>query len=180
MGLEYLAYYAKQTGASENAVVKYALQCLMCVVSCFERFIQFLNKNAYTVTAMTGKSFCDAAAEAFSLMIRNAARFTVAGGIGEMFIVLGRIFICALTGIIGYLIITNTPSIANNLDSPVAPTIVMTIIGYAVGSIFMSVYGAVSDAILIVFTMDEEIEKAAGKNKAANCPEPLKEFIENL
>jgi hypothetical protein len=38
------------------------------------------------------------------------------------------------------------------------PTIAIAIIGYIVGSIFMSVYGTVMDAILIVFTMDEEIE----------------------
>jgi len=44
------------------------------------------------------------------------------------------------------------------VSSPFFPTLVIALIGYVVGSVFMSVYGTVMDAILIVFSMDEEIE----------------------
>lgn len=129
---------------------------------------------------MTSKGFWSSSQDAFFLMLRNAARFTIAGGIGDIFVVLGKIFITGITALIGYSIITQYPVYSQNLTSPVVPTVLMAIIGFIIGSIFMSVYGTVSDAILIVFTMDEEIEKSSGKGGATNCPEPLKEFISNL
>lgn len=33
--------------AGDNKCTKCLLDCLSCVVACFERFIEFLNKNAY-------------------------------------------------------------------------------------------------------------------------------------
>lgn len=57
----------------------------MCCVSCFERFVKFINTNAFTLVAMTSKNFCSAAEEAFFLMLRNPARFAIAGGIGGIF-----------------------------------------------------------------------------------------------
>lgn len=43
----------------------------------------------------------------------------------------------------------------------------------------MSVYGTVSDAMIVIFTMDEEILSKTG---AANikAPAPLREFIEDV
>ena len=45
----------------------------------------------------------------------------------------------------------------------------------------MGVYGTVVDSVLIVFSMDEEIEKEHFKRpSAANCPEPLREFLQSI
>ena len=46
---------------SENAVAKAILKCLQCFLWCLEKCLKFLNKNAYIVIAMTGKSFCPSA-----------------------------------------------------------------------------------------------------------------------
>lgn len=125
---------------------------------------------------MTGKSFCSAAKDAFFLALRNPVRFSIVGGIGAIFTALGRMFISLSSAIIGYMIITKSSSF--HLNSPVVPTILFAIVGFCIGSVFMSVYGTASDAILIVFTMDEEIEKEHfNKSSAANCPEPLRDFI---
>lgn len=53
------------------------------------------------------------------------------------------------------------------------------IIGFIIGSIFMSVYGAVADAILILFCMDEEIQKKKG-GSVQKAPEPLQEFMKDV
>ena len=45
----------------------------------------------------------------------------------------------------------------------------------------MTVYGAVADAILIVFVLDEEIHKnhmPGGKDKPEQVPAPLQEFVD--
>jgi len=62
---------------------------------------------------MTSKNFCAACEDAFYLMVRNAARFFIAGGIGEIFIFVGKIFITAVTALHGYLIMTHHPEISS-------------------------------------------------------------------
>ena len=76
---------------------------------------------------MKGKSFCSAAMDAFLLMIRNALRFSAVGGIGAFIIFLGRIFVCAVTALIGYIIITKMSYFADAINSPVWPTVVIKI-----------------------------------------------------
>ena len=50
--------------------------------------------------------------------------------------------------------------------------------GFVVGSLFMTVYGAVADAILVVFVLDEEIHKNhLGKLTPENVPKPLQDFV---
>jgi len=57
------------------------------------------------------------------------------------------------------------------------PTAIFALVGYVIGYIFMAVYGTTSEAILMIFTMDEEIEKSLGNSEAANCPAPLQDFL---
>jgi hypothetical protein len=58
-------------------------------MACFERFIKFLNKNAYIQIALTGKSFCYAAKDAFWLIIRNPGKFGLVATLGGIFILIG-------------------------------------------------------------------------------------------
>ena len=127
---------------------------------------------------MTGTSFCGSAKDAFDLIWRNIARFNIVGGIGEVFTAVGQIFLCLITALIGYAIITKS-SKYNTISDPMPSTVIFGIIGFVIGAFFMSVYGTVADATLIIFTMEEEIEKYHGKTQKSNkCPEPLKEFID--
>jgi hypothetical protein len=58
---------------------------------------------------------------------------------------------------------------------------VFIIIGAAVGALFMTVYGTVADALLIVFVMDEEImEHHHGGKKPQDVPEPLQAFVRDI
>ena len=52
------------------------------------------------------------------------------------------------------------------------------LIGFVIGSLFMSVYGDVADAVLIVFCMDEEIQQTHYNGQAQHCPAPLLKFME--
>jgi hypothetical protein len=54
---------------------------------------------------MTGSNFCESAKDAFSWIYRNPLRFSRVGGIGELFVVLGKLFIALATAVIGYVIL---------------------------------------------------------------------------
>lgn len=82
---------------------------------------------------MNGKSFCPAAAEAVGLIIRNPIRFAVVGGLGEVFIAVGRIFISLMTGIICYLILTRSERYQNTVQHPEVPAILCAMVGFTIG-----------------------------------------------
>ncbi|GCC43816.1 hypothetical protein chiPu_0027719, partial [Chiloscyllium punctatum] len=45
-----------------------------CCFWCLEKFIKFLNRNAYIMIAVYGKNFCVSAKNAFKLLMRNVVR----------------------------------------------------------------------------------------------------------
>lgn len=128
---------------------------------------------------MSGSGFFTSAKEAIFLIARNPIRFAAVGGFGEVFIALGRAFIGLLTALFCYFIITRTEKFKTSVTYPEGPSLLCGVIGFVVGSLFMSVYGVACDAILIVFVMDEEMEKHNGKGIALCCPPKLEKFLED-
>jgi len=125
---------------------------------------------------LTGKSFCPAAKAAFETIWRNPVRFSLVGGIGGMFIFVGKLFISIATTLGFYIVITNVATYSSVISSPVLPTFLVFIFSYAVAVTFMSVYGMAVDGILMCFCHDEELYKNSGGPKY--CPETLKVFFE--
>jgi choline transporter-like protein 2/4/5 len=175
--LAYFQAQAKKLQGKEGKMVRFALGCLQCYVACFERFVKFLNKNAYIQIALTGKSFCFAAKDAFFLILRNPIRFGVVSGIGSIFVLFGKVFIASITALGAFLVITRVERFSEEIYSPFFPTLVVFIFAYGVGAIFMTVYGLAADTILACFVVDEELSKK--KNAPPrHCPESLKSFID--
>ena len=72
---------------------------------------------------MSGAGFLSSAWKVFQLILHNPLRFSVTGFLGEIFQVFGELFICLLTGLIGWAIITNADQY-KDLHSTITPTIV--------------------------------------------------------
>ena len=152
------------------------IDCLRCYAACFERFIAFLNRNAYIQIALTGDNFCTAAKNGFELVMSNPGKFSIISGLGGFFTFLGSICITAGTTCICYYIITTSSTYKNNLYSPVLPTIFFAIIAFFVSSLFMNIYGIAIDTILQCAIVDEEVHKAEN-SPPKFCPEPLRDFF---
>lgn len=93
-------------------------------MACFERFIRFLNNNAYIMIALTGKNFCSAAKAAFETIWANSMRFALVNGIGGAFIFVGKFCISIVTLMIFYYVITTMDYFKEKIFSPVFPCIV--------------------------------------------------------
>eukprot|EP00828_Plagiopyla_frontata_P032760 TRINITY_DN4262_c0_g2_i4.p1 TRINITY_DN4262_c0_g2~~TRINITY_DN4262_c0_g2_i4.p1 ORF type:complete len:280 (+),score=21.48 TRINITY_DN4262_c0_g2_i4:77-916(+) len=176
--LVYIQEQAEKTGITDNKFIKFLLYCAQCCVACLERFIEFINRNAYIQIALQGKSFCNAARDGFMLLMQNPARMLITQGIGTFFIFIGKIFIASFTTLIGYLIITKVDSIQESVYSPMIPTILIFILSYIIGCLYMSIYGMAVDSILHCFILDEQLGKHGGKGGPSHTPEPLQEFIQ--
>lgn len=83
------------------------MDCLRCYAEYFERFIQFLNRNSYIQIAITGKSFCPAAKDAFWLIYTNPGRFSIIEGLGHIFLDIGKYFVAIATTASAYAVVTN-------------------------------------------------------------------------
>ena len=104
---------------------------------------------------MTDRHFCACCVSTFFLIIRNAARFTIVASIGWILMFLGKAVVCALSGLIGYIILMNS-KYKDQISSPIFPVIVCVFIAYLISSVFLSVYSFSSTAILHCFLLDEE------------------------
>ncbi len=60
------------------------------------------------------------------------------------------------SGLIAYIIIMNS-ELADEVNSPIFPTVVSVFIAYIISSVFLSVYSFASTAILHCFIMSEDI-----------------------
>ena len=85
---------------------------------------------------------------------------------------IGKALIMILSGWIAYLIVMNADSIKDEIYSPVFPIVVVVIIAYILGSVFLSVYSFSATAILHSFLLDEEV----GGNRA---PSTLRKFMDD-
>merc|ERR1711916_359581 len=92
---------------------------------CLERFLRFISRNAYIVTALDGDSFCAAARTAFNLLISNALSLMAITFVSNFLIILGKIVI-----------------------------ILIIIIAYAICSLFATVFEMTIDATFLAYCID--------------------------
>ena len=145
----------------DSRIVK-LLTCIgECCLSCLERFLNFVNKNAYIQTAIEGSNFCTGAVAAFNLLLRNFLRLGAITIVSTIFLQVnlclfhrtyflyfylllfffqfGKLFIAVITGFISALIIVGG-SMSDIAQAPVFSITIVMLLAFAVGSAFMDVW----------------------------------------
>jgi len=72
--------------------------------------------------------------------------FTITAGIGGVFVLFGKLFICILATLISYYIIEHVEG--QNIISIWNPLLVVAVFSYLCGTMFMSVWGMGADTLL--------------------------------
>lgn len=175
--VKFILWYIREKiykqGFEGNKCLQIGCKCIECYVNCFERFIKFLDKNAYIQIALMGDNFCISAKNAFTLILENAVRLAALGAIGDIFKILGKIFITSVSAYLGFLLITNFDPYQDEITSPIAPTCMFALIAYTVAGLFMSIHEMACDTIIQAFIIDERLHLA----EPEFAPEPLREFM---
>jgi hypothetical protein len=100
----YYMYQLQKLDKQTGGFMKYPIACLTCIgeccLACLERFLDFINKNAYIQTAINGNNFCTAAKDACGLLIRNCLRVGTLQMVATVFTFLGKYFIALIVAII--------------------------------------------------------------------------------
>ncbi|XP_006004880.1 choline transporter-like protein 5 isoform X2 [Latimeria chalumnae] len=155
--LEYLDHKLK---GAENKCAKFLLCCLKCCFWCLERFLKFLNRNAYIMIAIYGKNFCTSAREAFFLLMRNVVRVAVLDKVTDFLLFLGKLLIAGGVGVLAFFFFTHTIPIIEQesltLNYYWVPLLTVIFGSYLIAHGFFSVYAMCVDTLFLCFLEDLE------------------------
>uniref|UniRef100_A0A8D0AP27 Choline transporter-like protein n=1 Tax=Sander lucioperca TaxID=283035 RepID=A0A8D0AP27_SANLU len=156
--LEYLDH--KLQGA-QNKCTKFLLCCMKCCFWCLEKFVKFINRNAYIIVAIYGKNFCTSAREGFFLLMRNMVRF-FAAVCQELNIIWSNLSFYGLssTGIFAFFFFSGRvkafESTAPHLHYYWVPILTVVVLSYFIAHGFFSVYAMCVDTLFLCFCEDLE------------------------
>jgi len=154
-----LGALARAADHEGNRALGCIFACLMCCVHCYERFIEFLNKNAYMDIAINSTTFCTAAQNAMHVFTAQSLAIAFLNGA------------CWVLQIAGYALITGTGTFVvwvmvrglwwfNNVESsryihdPIVVSVVAGCICFLVAVCFMVVFDTVADTILYCYATE--------------------------
>lgn len=150
----------------------FAFSCIMCFVSCFERYVRFVNKHAYIEVVIRNKNFCSAVWKTIGLLTGNFLRFGVLAGLVGFFLIMGSIFITIIVTLIGYYILNGLADLNNDSYSTVGPLIVIALIAFVISILFNYIFSVSADTMMHCLIFEEE----NNGNVKGNCPSELKAF----
>jgi hypothetical protein len=177
-----LALFEKRMRAVGNNAdaVKFCLKCTQCCLAYFERFVRFINANAYIVTAMTGEPFLDAARHAFSLLVSNALSVGAVTIVGEYVMFVGKLLITATCTFIAYLICTGTAAgkeaTGDSRAGFLFVMIAVIVTSYFIACIFINVFGVCIDTVLLSYCYD--LDTNNGQDRPYFFPSDLAKHVE--
>ena len=163
--------------------VQWLLSCTRCCIDCCHRFVKYVNMNAYCQVALTGESFCLGAMNGFILILKNSACFIFTGGLGGFFNLIGKLLVCILNMIIAYIILDmGNTGLAEDVNSPVGPLVVVFIITYVIAQLFMGMYTTCATCLLHCLFADIDIcnqldyDQMVGRNR----PKEMRSIVKTL
>ncbi|XP_048204080.1 choline transporter-like protein 4 isoform X2 [Perognathus longimembris pacificus] len=93
-----LEYIDHRLRGAQNPVARCIMCCFKCCLWCLEKFIKFLNRNAYIMIAIYGKNFCVSAKNAFMLLMRNVVRVVVLDKVTDLLLFFGKLLVVGGVG----------------------------------------------------------------------------------
>ena len=176
-----LAYLAKEVKklkekGIESKVIDIAIKCLMCFVDCFQRVVEYVSKLGFIQVAITSNNFCTSCFQAITLFVSNPGKFGFVGALGQVFTFVGKIFVSAACGIVGYLALEQDTELSEKLNTKLFPVFVFIFIGFLISSLFFMIYGISADAVLLCVFKDKNASGNAGRPPAEFVPAPMRSF----
>lgn len=146
---------------------KCGLKCGICCFYCLEKFIRYLNHNAYTIITIERCHFCKAAAKAFSTIVNNALQVATINSVGDFILFLGKCIVTALSGIVGLLLLKRN----SDLHFYAVPTLVICIYSFFIAHCILSLYEMVVDSLFLCVCEDRNMNGSDGKWKHSRLAE---------
>ncbi|XP_030596429.1 choline transporter-like protein 4 isoform X1 [Archocentrus centrarchus] len=157
-----LEYIDRKTRNAQNCVTRFIICCMRCCLWCLEKFIKFINRNAYIMIAIYGKNFCVSAKNAFQLLMRNVIRVMVLDKVTDLLLFFGKLMVVGGVSVLSFFFFSGRINLpGSNFRSETLNYYWMPIITVAFGSYliahgFFSVYNMCVDTLFLCFLEDLE------------------------
>ena len=139
---------------SNVKVLQYLVACLQCCMKCVSMIVKFINRNAYIIVAITGKSFFASASHATGLMLKNAVRLAAVDFVSSFVLLLSKLFVSAICGIGAYIYLTSASGSYIGVVYPQVTVALVVLGAFMIASAFFSVYEMAIDTIFLSFLED--------------------------
>ena len=163
----------------DNCITRFILCCCQCFFWCLEKFIRYINRNAYIEIAVYGRSFCAAAKDAFFLLMRNILRASVLNSITSFLLFIFKLTVTLgmTVGAFYYFTWDSNPLIpVPRLNYIWAPIVAIAIFSYVIAAVFFAVYDMGVDTLFLCFLEDLERHDGSGE-KPYYMPKSLMEIL---
>ena len=157
-----LEYVDRKLKNNENEVTKFIMKCLKCFFWCLEKFLKFINRNAYIMCAVHGRHFCASAKKAFMLILENCVRAVVLDKVVDFLLFIGKIAVIGGMGVLSFYYYSGKFNAwlpegwTVTLHYYWAPVIIIILATYFVTCCFFSVYAMAVDTLFLCFLEDIE------------------------
>ncbi|XP_040910970.1 choline transporter-like protein 5-A isoform X3 [Toxotes jaculatrix] len=170
-----LEYLEQKLKGLDNSLSRFIMCCLKCCFWCLEKFIRYMNHNAYIMVAIYGKNFCTSAREAFFLLMRNVVRVAVLDRVTDFLLFLGKVVIAGGVGVLAFLFFTRKIPVIQeevpNLNYYWVPLLTVVIGAYLIAHGFFSVYAMCVDTLFLCFCDDLERNDGSSEKPFHMSPE---------
>ncbi|XP_058162503.1 choline transporter-like protein 4 [Dasypus novemcinctus] len=157
-----LEYIDHKLRGAQNPLARCIMCCFKCCLWCLEKFIKFLNRNAYIMIAIYGKNFCVSAKNAFMLLMRNVVRVVVLDKVTDLLLFFGKLLVVGGVGVLSFFFFSGRiQGLGKDFENPQLNyywlPIMTSILGaYVIASGFFSVFGMCVDTLFLCFLEDLE------------------------
>ncbi|XP_071444421.1 choline transporter-like 1 isoform X2 [Hetaerina americana] len=154
-----LSFFKRECGkcGGDTACVNCCTKCCSCCWYSFEKFLKYINHNAYTVIALEGVDFFPASKVAFDTIMHNALQVAAINSVGDFILFLGKCCVVAITGLIGLLLMKHNP----HLHLYAVPIFIISVFAYFIAHCVLSLYEMVIDTLFLCYCEDINLNGAS-------------------
>jgi len=148
---------------------------MMCLISCIESYVEYIDHLAIAFMAVSGDSFCTSAWNGFLINLKHCVKFYFAQEIGGFFIFMGVLFITAINTLVFYgLVHVGNTSGAD----PLLPIITVGILSFLLCCITLGLFDDAIRATLMCFAVDMDLNNGSPKYGPPTFHEKLEAIMD--
>nr|XP_033505708.1 choline transporter-like protein 5-A [Epinephelus lanceolatus] len=170
-----LEYLEQKLKGVDNSLSRFIMHCLKCCFWCLEKFLRYMNRNAYIMVAIYGKNFCTSAREAFFLLMRNMVRVAILDSVTDFLLFLGKVLIAGGVGVVVFFFFNRKIPVFQeevpNLNYYWVPLLTVVICAYLIAHGFFNVYAMCVDTLFLCFCDDLERHDGSSEKPFLMSPE---------
>jgi len=181
--IEYIDRKCKQY--AENPVAKGIIWSMRCCFWVLDKFLRYINTNAYIMIAIYGKGYFSSAKDAFNLILQNILRAMIIDKVADYLLFFGKLAVTLTMGVGTYYAIEHYdkytfdgkpfPELNYTYKVPIA---VITLGTYLIASSFFSVYEMAVNTIFLCFLKDQD-QNDGSAEKPYYLPKSLMKILHN-